>query len=75
MHMFYNFSFVINAAIITASRDIAPPDPVTVSGRGAGRKDFIKGSRPPAIAWHWRAGLNSESMYGHCHSLKATIRL
>jgi hypothetical protein len=39
------------------------------------RKDFIKGLRPPAIAWHWRAGLNSKSEYSHCYSLKALIRL
>jgi len=32
--VFYNFSFVNIAAIIAASRDVAPPDPVLVSGRG-----------------------------------------
>ena len=37
------------------------------------REDFIKGLRPPAIAWHWRAGLNSEKLYSHCHSFKAYV--
>jgi len=32
--MLYNFSFVNIAAITATYRDIAPPDPVQVSGRG-----------------------------------------
>jgi len=51
-----------------------------------GRQGFIKGSRPPAMAWRWRACLNyppaykpygqeAERLYSHYHELKVLIRL
>ena len=68
MHMFYNSSFVNIAATIAASRDVAPPDPVPVSGRG-GRAVRILSRLSPA------GPLNSERLYSHCLSLKAIIWL